>query len=844
MMAPGSVQRAGSTEVSAAMLRSAAAAVIAALLSLLVAVPAGASWRDQAMEVVRRSTDIVREKHLALLDRPGAVSRYTVWYAADEHRLYRLDGDAERLEHVIAVCDAIAERVLGDDEALQRAQAIQLQSAVMELVQIRRGLVEAGAVSDEWLGRFDRALAAATDQIIAHVPERETMNRASYGGASCQAMLAEFPEHPHAEAWRNYADAVWGDWTTHRDTIEDGAGYNALWLLTMLVMADERGEPLAPPDELRALLERWAVQVTPAGTMPDYGDTYFHVPTALWCALFARAATVLEDGRYERLARELFEYRRSQFAGQIAEDPSHMHWLAWACTEPGPEEAEPELRSTVTRRVDRYGWTLFDKLILRDARPHRGEWPASFAMVNLHDMGYHGHADAGAVVSLVRGDTVHLHELGYHADQDRYHNSLLVLPHEAPFPEREREFMAGSWNHAVLDLRRPFTYTGRSAPDLSRIDALFFRIDDEDATNLEGELRFREVRLAGPDGATLLEELVGEPGQWSNAERLEEQDGPAEWRSAIAFTDDTSSERHWVTWQLSRPVDLGAFERIELMWSLSDNRLDRQIGVQFGLQEGEHTQRWRIAAYPAHREVTACELLDLERAAHARIELRVADRGGAAHRQLRQVALLKPRGALIVRDTLFPEGSGVRQVGQVWHVEEIADRGDDWFIARSEVMYPDRDVVWRTEPGEMLLRFFPRPGHEVGSADHALVDRGREIAQRWAVYDRWSGQLNMHFPRSFTCLLWPLEGEVPDCEMLWEDGERCLLRIGEDLVLLNPGGERVEGRIGGDASFCWAEMEHRRLAHCTAQAGELSVDGAEIKPAGERGAVEFEGGRG
>jgi len=816
---------------------------------LLAGASCPAAWRDDALELVRRSTDAVGEKQIGVLDRQGAVSRYSVWYAYNEYFLHLRDGAAGRRERALKVCEAVMERVLSDDAELHRDQASQLQSAVAELVQMRRWMIEDGSVDARWLKRFDEALAVATDHMLEHVPERETMNRASYGGASCQAMVTEFPDHPHAPAWREYADAVWGEFTSQWDTIEDASGYNALCMATIMALARERGaeDDLRGP-QVRALLDRWAGQVTPAGTIPHYGDGYFHSPLAMWTAAFARAATLTGDGRYERLAREMFEFQQSQFEGQLPSDPSHMHWLAWACSEPGPAEVAPEFASALNTRRDRYGRELLDKLILRDRRPHEAGWPTCFAMVNLHELGYHAHSDAGAVVSLVRGSTIHLHELGYHQDQDRYHNTLLVLPPEARFPEREREFVAGRWNHAALDLRKPFTYCGREAPDLSKITALFFRLDDDDAVNAEFDLLVDDLRaargdaLAGEEESALLADFEDAEAAeaWTNAEAVAAPGGGHCVRSQVSFANENASERHWVTWTFDEPLDLSGYERLEFRWKLTDNRLDRKIGAQFGLQDNERTQRWRFGSYPTHREVTDCRLFDFERAAYAQVRLRLADRTGAWHRQLRQVALLKPSGALLVRDTLIDGAECELQLGQVWHVEEVVERGDGWFVAHSEVMYPDRDVTWRCVPGDMLVRFFPQGGHSVGATERQIVDRGRNIAQRWILYDHWKGRAQPGEKLSFTCLLLPVEaGQRPEVEILQQEDEMCLVRVGEDLVLLNPEGTPVEAELRGDARFCYVERQGGQVKHCCAEASRLRLGDQVLKAPGASACIEF-----
>ncbi|MBM4047488.1 MAG: hypothetical protein FJ279_20470 [Planctomycetes bacterium] len=804
-----------------------------------------AGWRDDAIDLVRRSTDAAAEKQIAILANPGVVSRYSVWYAYNEYFLLRRiptgrDALQKGRERALKVLEAVISRVETEDAGLRKAQAMQLQSCVAELAQMRRWMIEDGSADRAWLERFDRTLAAGADAIVEFVPERETMNRASYGAACCQAMLAEFPNHPNAAAWRKYADAVWGEFTAQQDTIEDASGYNALWMVTMLLMARERGaEDAFRTPQARALFDRWAAQVTPAGTIPDYGDAAFH-SFVLWTAVFARAATLTGDGRYERLARELLDYQRSQ--AQLPLDPLPLRWLAWACAEAGPAEVEPRYASSHSTRTDRYSRRLPDKLIMRSRRPNTDPWPACFAMVDLHELGYHAHADAGAVTGLVRGKTIYLHELGYHQHQDRYHNTLLVLGTDAPFPDRDREFVAGRWQHATLDLRKPFTYAGGQAPDLSKLTALFFRLDDEDAVNAEFDLLVDDVRVtAGERSDTLADfEAPDSTADWIKSKRVKLPDGGHCLKSRISFRDSGRAEVAWATWQFPKPLDLSGYERLGFRWQMSDNRLDRDIGAQVGLQEGDHTQRWRFGSYSTYREVTDCKLLDFGRAAYAQVSLRIADRTGGWHTQMRQVALLKPSGALVVRDTFLPGSERDLQLGQVWHVEQVTERGENWFRAHTEVMYPDRDVTWRCAPGDFLVQFLPDAGHRIGATERQILDRARKIPQTWILYDHWAGRVQPGQPVSFTCLLQPLEqAKMPPAAMLAQRGLQCLIRIGEDLVLLNSERSKLDGDLRGDATFCYLERAHGKVVHCCAEASALAIGDHALKPPGERGQVDF-----
>jgi len=425
-----------------------------------------AATRADYAALMARATVPMSRSQLRYISKLGnrAVSRYAVWYAAVEAFLSR-EGDgperAARAKRVLAVVNRCA---LDGADAEKAALFKQMEFGLFHAARTYEWLGEMGQLTAPERERVESALIVCANGVLEFAAERGAMNRTPWAGLGPATMARLFPRRPEAKMWLEYAEKTWQDWWSFRDTFEDASGYNALWLVGVLLQAEQLGK-----------------------------------------------IDLLREPAVERL----FEYASEQFTARgMVNSPEQMVALVHACTwarDDLPAKA-PALASAVTKRRDPYGRTLLDKLVLRAGH--------SYALVNLHDGGHHAHADGGAVSAFVAGGSVLLHELGYHQNEEQHHNTVLVRPADEPFLFGEEPFRPGRWYTSELDLRRPHTYTGGLVPDLERIASLFFRIDDRDETNVGFD--FSVVRIEGIDGqgrstAIVDPVMAGETDRWLGA---------------------------------------------------------------------------------------------------------------------------------------------------------------------------------------------------------------------------------------------------------------------------------------------------------------------------------------
>ena len=310
-------------------------------------------------------------------------------------------------------------------------QCAQMEFALGELVQIVGWLDESGQLDAQRRLDTHATIVACANGLMRVAAERGAMNRAAMAGSGAAAAWKRFPQAEVAARWKDFAEATWNDWWSFRDTFEDSVGYNSLWLAAVLAQGESMGKQteLADP-AVERLLDRWLRQVSPLGPLADYGDASWTGGWAHWAAAFEWGGRRFRRADFRAAAARLVRYMQRKTDWLESSNPEVLVGLVRAARWVDETVAVGELRlpSCVTQRHDSYGRTLFDKLVLRTPGPDEG-----YAVVNLHDVGHHGHADGGAISDLVLNGTLVLHELGYRAWQETLHHSFLVRPADEPF---------------------------------------------------------------------------------------------------------------------------------------------------------------------------------------------------------------------------------------------------------------------------------------------------------------------------------------------------------------------------------------------------------------------------
>lgn len=745
-----------------------------------------AATRAEYVALMQRGADAMSQSQLRTVrgPQPRPVSRYTVWYALVEAFLARHEGQTQRAAKATQILVAVNRCVLEGDSRAKVAQFAQMEFCLFDATLAYGWLSEVGALAPSERKRTEAMLIACADGVLEHKAERGAMNRAVLAGLGTAAVARLFPQATGAAVWREFADKTWLDWWSYRDTFEDASGYNALWLCGVFLQAEQMGKAdRLHTTEVEALVDRFSKLRSPIGPIPDYGDAIWCGGWAFWVAIFERAAGLSGRADFRHAAEAVFRHSMRQFErGAVTRSPAQIAPLvhAWRWSREGLEPCAEPMGSLCAKRRDPYGRALWDKLVLRGG-------PSSndpYVLVNLHDGGYHGHADGGALSAFVAGGSVLLHELGYHQGEEQCHNTLLVRPADEPFLFSDVPFRPGRWYTSELDLRRSYTYTGGVAPDLTRISEMFFRIDDRDDVNaafefavdrIEGITREGAERplvdLASPDAA---KRWVGHSASEAATSRGVD--------ARIEFRHADRSERAWLTRRFEPPIDVSGYARIRVRWRSGDARLDPKLGLQFGLNGVEGTQRWRISHRRTYRETVQAYVQDCGPVVYAKVTQRMVDCLGRPLAHTRELALVKRSSLLCVHDRVRIEVRGEYAIGPVWHVQNISAAGGKGFVCRDDWQWDDLTVRWASPARPVWVEMAGPPGAVAGRTEHVFREWGRTVPQRHHVYSRWVGHREPGTSVAFLSLLLPLPtaaaGPPSGVALAVSDGE-SVARVGD-----------------------------------------------------------------
>ena len=344
------------------------------------------------------------------------------------------------------------------------------------------------------------------------------LQRGDHNQAMCRALgtqlaVSLFPDLDAEGKWSAYLDDVWNDWYELRDTTENAPNYNAIFLASMLRLAELTDrEALLRDDRVRRMFERFRDQVSPSGHFPAYGDDgergAFRGLSA-WPAVFERAARLYSDPTFCYAARRVLAAERTVDRPTVhSAQPLLLLSYADRWVDPAlkPLAFLPET-GVLTRRTPNDPRAP-DKLIL--SCPTSPAKP--FVMVDLFARGHHAHPEqAGAMVWYESGGTIFIQSLGYHNRAAYEASTFVVQPTEGNFPYGPQP-KAGEWQSADLPTARlePVSNTAEGGYK-RRITSINYRISHETGAPIEFYLDY--VRLTGHDGEMVIDdfETLGPP---------------------------------------------------------------------------------------------------------------------------------------------------------------------------------------------------------------------------------------------------------------------------------------------------------------------------------------------
>jgi hypothetical protein len=491
------------------------------------------------------------------------------------------------------------------------------------------------------------------------------------------------------------------------DLDEDASNYSSLGLCFFLELARLEGwlPMVAESDAFRGTFARMRDIISPAGSIPEYGDGYFRAREARldFVLLLEMAARLYDDGSFQAAA----DHVSPRTAADLKPDQLLRAFMLLDL-EPfvATRSTEPPRAAVLLRRLpgdpER---PVPDKLVLRAGPPAAA---ISMIMIDIYADGSHAHEFKRPSIGFYEVDGVPLfHNLGRRGTRSgQCGNSFWLFQSPERFPGHLRP---GEWNTMAVPVDHLFP--GQAPGTLRISDGLDFRTF---RTPKIRNARFDNLRLEGPAGVLLLDGF----------------ESPATWHRNIAARPDarleTSSDRtegagsQGVALEvLGEQLATRLFERKEVRGRAFDPADYDVVKLDFAF-EGQlpHCNlrrlfdRWvDLGDRPLPCRVAAARAEQV--GADAWGEIRFTDYLAPGATLDRTIALTR-EGGLVVVDSFTPT-AGMRgwAAGQLWQLYELDRRGPDWFASASDGAYPQADGSQAERM--MLVKFMGGPGVSCGS---------------------------------------------------------------------------------------------------------------------------------
>jgi hypothetical protein len=256
-------------------------------------------------------------------------------------------------------------------------------------------------------------------------------------------------DFPDKDKWAAHEKGTWGEFFERIKDIDENTTNYAPWDLWLtLFVLDAKGETsrLKTDPQLRALYERYMLEITPNGARPQYGSTNgWHDSPWVYMYIFERLAKITGDGRFKNQARLMWDY-----SVRHVEDWHQYHlctdgsitWLTRILAEV-PDDSLPavpiEAKSQITERAAMRVLTPEERTKLQmwtETLPERvpgkiifrsSNDPASlFAMVELNNEAGHCSARPTSLNCLMANESVLQASQGYYESDPQFHDMLQI----------------------------------------------------------------------------------------------------------------------------------------------------------------------------------------------------------------------------------------------------------------------------------------------------------------------------------------------------------------------------------------------------------------------------------
>lgn len=319
---------------------------------------------------------------------------------------------------------------------------------------------------------IDEFIAGSADYVV-RFQEWGAMNRAMLRAEGLLYAAKVVPDHPHRDRWVTMGNAIAGD-NVGEWEIEDATGYHGVWLYSLLayhsdIVGDERAYQTPV---MQYYFEYFLQLMSPAGFVPDFGDSQWASGWDRMLPFFEKAAAINKDPRFRWAAARHFRTfldpmpkRRSVFAALILSDA--LRWADLSLPATAPTDGSRQILEDMVGKkvVFRDGWTPASTYMLLNYRDEGdGGW---LFRENLRtsipveeEKMHHGHSDENSIILLMRNRSILLHDGGYRDYMpsgpygafraDYHHNRVAVRDGKIALGQKQGEYRyATPGQHAV-----------------------------------------------------------------------------------------------------------------------------------------------------------------------------------------------------------------------------------------------------------------------------------------------------------------------------------------------------------------------------------------------------------
>jgi hypothetical protein len=241
-----------------------------------------------------------------------------------------------------------------------------------------------------------------------------------------------------------------GDDSWKRWEIEDAENYHAIWLYHLIGYADAIGDSsIFDSPMFRYYFDYFLHLLSPAGTIPDFGDAWWGSANYLYYLCLERGASAYRDGYLKWGAQRIMDqmgYKVDITKPNLGIGQLYADILSWADLDIKGRKpqwmSEEVLDDAIGKKiVFRNGWDSTSTYLCLNYFDE-GSWgitPRDYLRYTIpveEEKMTHGHADENSIVLLMSGGSVLLHDAGYRDympsgpygqyRQDYYHNRLVA----------------------------------------------------------------------------------------------------------------------------------------------------------------------------------------------------------------------------------------------------------------------------------------------------------------------------------------------------------------------------------------------------------------------------------